>query len=109
MENFKDSKKLAVECRDKAEKARKESIYLNAIKLYNSDSVTEIKKSVEEFNKIVDYKDANDKIRLSEEKLKELEIQQEAAYLKKKKEDIINLLYFADFINNYCRLIFLSM
>lgn len=86
LENFKDSKKLAVECRDKAEKARKESIYLNAIKLYNSDSVTEIKKSVEEFNKIVDYKDANDKIRLSEEKLKELEIQQEAAYLKKRKK-----------------------
>lgn len=90
LENFKDSKELAAKCREKAEEAKKESIYLNAIKLYNSDSVTEVKKSVDEFNKIINYKDVDDRIILSEEKLKQLNSiakEQQIVYLKKENEN----------------------
>ncbi len=92
LENFKDSKELAAKCRYKAEEARKESIYLNAIKLYNSDSVTEVEKSIEEFNKIVDYKDIAERITLSEEKIKQLNSianEKQIAYLKKRKRKLI--------------------
>ena len=92
LDDFKDSKELAAKCRDKAEEARKETIYLNAIKLYNSDSVTEVKKSVEEFNKIVNYKDVDARIILSEEKIKQLNSiakEQQIAYLKKRKRKFI--------------------
>lgn len=95
LENFKDSKELAAKCRDKAEEARKETIYLNAIKLYNSDSVTEVKKSIEEFNKIVNYKDVDDRIILSEEKMKQLNSiakEQQIVYLKKRKRKFIIVL-----------------
>ena len=95
LENFKDSKELAAKCRDKAEEARKETIYLNAIKLYNSDSVTEVKKSVDEFNKIVNYKDVDDRIILSEEKIKQLNSianEKQIAYLKKRKRIFIIVL-----------------
>lgn len=95
LESFKDSKELAVECRKKAEEARKESIYLNAIKLYSSDSVTEVKKSIEEFNKIVDYKDVHDRIILSEEKIKQLNSvanEKQIAYSKKRKRKFIIVL-----------------
>lgn len=95
LENFKDSKELAVECREKAEEARKESIYLNAIELYGSDSVTEVKKSIEEFNKIVDYKDVHDRIILSEEKIKQLNSianEKQIAYSKKRKRKFIIVL-----------------
>lgn len=95
LENFKDSKELAAKCREKAEEAKKESIYLNAIKLYNSDSVTEVKKSVDEFNKIINYKDVDDRIILSEEKLKQLNSiakEQQIVYLKKRKRKFIIVL-----------------
>lgn len=95
LENFKDSKELAAKCREKAEEAKKESIYLNAIKLYNSDSVTEVKKSVDKFNKIINYKDVDDRIILSEEKLKQLNSiakEQQIVYLKKRKRKFIIVL-----------------
>ena len=86
LENFKDSKELAVECRDKAEEARKEHIYLNAVRYMKINDVSKLKRAIVVFNKIPDYKDVNDKIRLSEEKLKELEVKvsQENAELKAK-------------------------
>lgn len=95
LENFKDSKELAAKCREKAEEARKESIYLNAIKLYNSDSVAEVKKSIEEYNKITGYKDVDDRIILSEEKIKQLNSianKKQIAYLKKRKRKFIIVL-----------------
>lgn len=88
LENFKDSKELAAKCREKAEEARKESIYLNAIKFYNSDSVAKVKKSIEEYNKIANYKDVDNRILLSEEKIKQLNSianEKQIAYSKKRK------------------------
>lgn len=78
-----------------AEEARKESIYLNAIKFYNSDSVAKVKKSVDEFNKIVNYKDVDDRIILSKEKIKQLNSianEKQIAYLKKRKRKFIIVL-----------------
>lgn len=78
-----------------AEEARKESIYLNAIKFYNSDSVAKVKKSVDEFNKIVNYKDVDDRIILSKEKIKQLNSianEKQIAYLKKRKRIFIIVL-----------------
>lgn len=95
LENFKDSKELATKCREKAEEARKEAIYLNAIELSESTSFTDIKKSVEEFNKIVDYKDVHDRIILSEEKIKQLNSianEKRIAYLKKRKRKFVIVL-----------------
>lgn len=106
LENFKDSKELAAKCREKAEEARKESIYLNAIKFYNSDSVAKVKKSIEEYNKIANYKDVDNRILLSEEKIKQLNSianEKQIAYSEKKKAEIYNCLiyYYCNYSWNY--------
>lgn len=92
LEDYKDSKELAREFRRKAEKVKHESIYLNAIKLYQSNSVSNIRESINEFNKIVDYKDVNDIIKLAEDKL-ELRVSQEnKRYLERKRKTEITCL-----------------
>lgn len=77
LEDFKDSKERAFECREKAEEARKEAIYLNAIELCESTSLTDIKKSLEEFNKILYYKDASNKIIECQKEIEEIEANRE--------------------------------
>ena len=62
LENFKDSKELVVECRDKAEEARKDSIYSIAVDKGKRHDISSLNEAIELFSQISEWRDASDKI-----------------------------------------------
>ena len=62
LENFKDSKELAAKCRDKAEEARKDSIYSIAVDKGKRHDISSLNEAIELFSQIPEWRDASDKI-----------------------------------------------
>ena len=55
---FRDADELAIECGEKAEKARKDSIYNSAIKDAESDFIPYLESAIKKFDSIIDWKDS---------------------------------------------------
>ena len=62
LENFKDSKELAAKCREKAEEARKDSIYSIAVDKGKRHDISSLNEAIELFSQIPEWRDASDKI-----------------------------------------------
>jgi tetratricopeptide (TPR) repeat protein len=74
---YKDSAALAKECREKAETARKDFIYNSAMAKLNGDTLVPTSEytlgiAIKEFQSIIDWKDAEEKVRLCREKIAEM-------------------------------------
>ena len=94
---YKDSADLAKECYDKAEFARKDSIYSYAVSKQSLDFVPSLKIAIDNFSLIPGWKDADERLEECKKRFeeKQLEQQQEAQRIelenKKKKEKTIKI------------------
>ena len=70
--DYKDSKELATECRNKAVEARREAIYLTAVHNMKSDDITKLNLAIEFFNKFPDYKDAAEQISVCKSRIEKI-------------------------------------
>ncbi len=61
------------EINERNEAANRESVYLKAMDDYKTYNISKLKKAVEVFNSIADYKDARDRARACEEKIQRLQ------------------------------------
>ena len=98
--DYKDSKELATECRNKAVEARREAIYLTAVHNMKSDDITKLNLAIEFFNKIPDYKDSAEQISVCKsriEKIKnesERKAEEKLIEIKKKKKKVKRTILF---------------
>lgn len=65
-------KSIEIAAQEREEEARKQYVYNQAKRDYNSYDITRIKKAVEAFESIIDFKDAEDQIRLCNNKINAL-------------------------------------
>lgn len=98
--DYKDSKELATECRNKAVEARREAIYLTAVHNMKSDDITKLNLAIEFFNKIPDYKDSAEQTSVCKsriEKIKnesERKAEEKLIETKKKKKKVKRTILF---------------
>lgn len=98
--DYKDSKELATECRNKAVEARREAIYLTAVNNMKFDDITKLNLAIEFFNKIPDYKDSAEQISVCKsriEKIKnesERKAEEKLIEIKKKKKKVKRTILF---------------
>lgn len=76
-QNYKDSIKLAKECREKAEISRKDKIYCNAKRDIYGDSGYNYEAAISKLRMIPDYKDSNELILLCEREIEKNRFYQE--------------------------------
>ena len=76
--DYKDSKELAKECREKAENLRKEAVYNSAVSFMNKGTIQTYKKAIELFKTIEEWKDSYSKICDCERHIYEVEQKEEA-------------------------------
>lgn len=90
---FGDSEALAEQCRGKAETARKDKIYDEAILLMKPDIIDYTKSALDKFEKIPDWKDSAEQIEKCKTKIEELKQQQEEQRIadEKRKKKIIKI------------------
>ena len=69
---FKDSKELAKECKEKAEICRKDSLYASAKAKMNGESVANYESAIETFDSIRGWKDADEQIEICKQKIEEI-------------------------------------
>lgn len=89
--NYADAKQLSILCAEKANVAKKETVYQKAYKLMNSDAsnkIAALQKAIEGFNSIRDYKDAAVQI----DNCERLIYAEKETLVKKKKRNIKILL-----------------
>ena len=102
--DYKDSKELATECRNKAVEARREAIYLTAVHNMKSDDITKLNLAIEFFNKIPDYKDSAEQISVCKsriEKIKnesERKAEEKLIEIKKKKKKVKRTILFVTLV-----------
>lgn len=75
--DYKDSKKLATECRNKAVEARKEAIYLTAVHNMKSDDIAKLNLAIQFFNKFPDYKDSAEQISVCKSRIEKIKNESE--------------------------------
>lgn len=75
--DYKDSKKLATECRNKAVEARREAIYLTAVHNMKSDDIAKLNLAIEFFNKFPDYKDSAEQISVCKSRIEKIKNESE--------------------------------
>ncbi len=69
---FKDSKELAKECKEKAEICHKDFLYTSAKAKMNGESVANYESAIETFDSIREWKDANEQIAICQQKIEEI-------------------------------------
>ena len=82
---FKDSKELAKECKEKAEICRKDSLYASAKAKMNGESVANYESAIETFDSIRGWKDADEQIEICKQKIEETKRKAEAERIAMKK------------------------
>lgn len=97
--DFSDSKELAKQCREKADQAKKEVIYLYAKANMSENTVSSLKRAATQYESISDWKDSKEMAEYCKKKANELKeiaektrIETEAK--EKKTRRIITLLFF---------------
>ena len=69
---FKDSKDLAKECREKAKISRKDSLYASAKAKMNGESIDGYESAIKTFDSIRGWKDADEQIEICKQKIEEI-------------------------------------
>ena len=69
---FKDSKELAKECKEKAEICRKDSLYASAKAKMNGESIDGYESAIKTFDSIRGWKDADEQIEICKQKIEEI-------------------------------------
>lgn len=90
--DYKDAAKLAEDCLKKADDARKDAIYSDAIDKSKVKSVDSLKYAIQKFETIPGWKDADKQIEICKQKIEEVKAKEEADHLeaeKKAEEDRI--------------------
>ncbi|HHX66762.1 MAG TPA: leucine-rich repeat protein [Gallicola sp.] len=82
-----DSENLMNECLKKANMLNSNKIYVQAKKLETSNNVDDVKKAIEYYKKIIDYKDSNQRIESCEKLI--LSLEEKAKNRKRKNKKII--------------------
>lgn len=93
--SYSNSKELSDACAEKADVAKKEAIYKSAVDLMNADGfnkIGDLKKAIDRFTSIEDYKDAKDKIDECERKIVAEKEAIEKKIAKKRKKKIVTAL-----------------
>lgn len=88
VKGYEKSDVYAKECLEKADIARKDWIYNKACENMAERDIDSYKKAIKDFKSIIDWKDSREKIRLCEQKKKEI---QEEARREEKKEKILSI------------------
>lgn len=86
IDQYQDSASLSEECYKKAEEARKDAIYWDAVNLKRSNIVNMQEKAMEKFQTISGWKDADQKIAECQQKIQELKAQEEASRLERERK-----------------------
>lgn len=76
--DYADAKELAAACGEKAEAARKESVYQTACDMMHTNSVTDLRYTIAKFQNISGYKDADKKAAICQEKIDQLKAKEVA-------------------------------
>ena len=69
---FKDSKELAKECKEKAEICHKDFLYTSAKAKMNGESIDGYESAIKTFDSIREWKDANEQIEICKQKIEEI-------------------------------------
>ena len=83
---FKDSKELAKECKEKAEISRKDFIYLSGKQQMANSSIAGYESSIKYFEYIPGWKDADKQIEICKQKIEEMKAKEEAERLEKERK-----------------------
>ena len=76
--NFRDSKEKAKHCWEEAEKSRKDAIYFSAVSSMDEATIPSLKKAIEQFKIIEEWKDSSNKIYDCERNIENIEQREEA-------------------------------
>ena len=89
---FRDSKELAKECKEKAEISRKDFIYLSGKQQMANSSIAGYESSIKYFEYIPGWKDADKQIEICKQKIEEMKAKEEAERIEaaRKAEEISN-------------------
>lgn len=90
---YKDSAELKQACFEKAEDCRKDAIYRSGLVAMRKEKIYKYEEAIQEFEKIPEWKDAKEQIRLCQEKIQELKNEQEAEHKKAKQEEIREIIW----------------
>lgn len=86
LENFKDSKELAVKCREKAEVARKDTILNEGKSKMTGEDIFDYEFALRLFKSIYGWKDADEKRYACQKKIEEINAKQEAERLERERK-----------------------
>ena len=89
---YKDSKNIAQKCREMAEIAHKNEVYDSAVVSMKEETISSLKKAIEKFASVSEWKDSKSQIEKCIKKLDELK---EIEKKERKKEDLNNKLFEA--------------
>ncbi len=85
--DYKDSKSLAEQCLENAEDCRKNSVYIcGKEQMLGSVAISNYEAAIKTFEGISGWKDADEKIAICQEKIREIKKQEEAARLEKERQ-----------------------
>ena len=106
IQGYKDSNKFYDECKNKI----KEEEYKEACQISQYDNVSDLKRAIEKFNTIIDYKDSQDRINEIEDKIESIKKKEKEIKNKKRKKIltiVVSSVTSAALIVTICLLTFL--
>ena len=83
---FRDSKELAKECKEKAEISRKDFIYLSGKQQMANNSIAGYESAIKYFEYIPGWKDSDEQIEICKQKIEEIKAKEEAERLEKERK-----------------------
>ena len=83
---FRDSKELAKECKEKAEISRKDFIYLSGKQQMANNSIAGYESAIKYFESIPGWKDSGEQIEICKQKIEEIKAKEEAERLEKERK-----------------------
>lgn len=85
LDDFEDSRRLSIECRQRAKEARKESIYLKAVEKTKLNDVSSLSSAIELFNQIPERIDSAEWIYACQKKIEVIKLRNVLEQLKYKR------------------------
>lgn len=83
---FRDSKELAKECKEKAEISRKDFIYLSGKQQMANNSIAGYESAIKYFESIPGWKDSGEQIEICKQKIEEMKAKEDAERLEKERK-----------------------
>ena len=86
--DYKNSQQLALECRERAEKIKKDEIYKNGIEKMQDDDISSYEDAILFFMQIPDWKDSSNRISECNKAIEKIKINNEKKQLEEKQKQI---------------------